>query len=114
MNVVAERMTGWLCQEAAGRPFFQVFHIIDGSTRQPCRSPIELAVQQDRTVGLAADSILIRRDGSESAIEDSAAPIHDRHGNITGAQIDLQTGEITKAWIDARLPAKRVAVNVSP
>jgi diguanylate cyclase (GGDEF)-like protein len=38
-------------------------------------------------VGLAANCILIRRDGHESAIEDSAAPIHDRLGSVTGAVI---------------------------
>jgi diguanylate cyclase (GGDEF)-like protein len=48
---------------------------------------MELAIQQDRAVGLAANSILIRRDGVEIAIEDSAAPIHDREGRVTGAVI---------------------------
>ena len=31
--------------------------------------------------------VLIRRDGHESAIEDSAAPIHDRGGRVIGAVI---------------------------
>jgi diguanylate cyclase (GGDEF)-like protein len=38
-------------------------------------------------VGLTINCVLIRRDGYESAIEDSAAPIHDRGGRITGAVI---------------------------
>jgi predicted signal transduction protein with EAL and GGDEF domain len=36
-------------------------------------------------VGLAADCLLIRRDGSELAIEDSAAPIRDHEGRVVGA-----------------------------
>ena len=44
-----------------------------------------LAMRENRTVGLTADCVLIRRDCSESPIEDSAAPIHDRQGNVTGA-----------------------------
>ena len=44
-----------------------------------------LAVRQNKTVGLPPNCVLIRRDGFEAAIEDSAAPIHDRHGQVTGA-----------------------------
>jgi diguanylate cyclase (GGDEF)-like protein/PAS domain S-box-containing protein len=87
LNVVAERMTGWLREEAMGRPLADVFQIIDSVTRQPVQDPMHMAVMQNRTVGLAANCILIRRDGHESAIEDSAAPIHDRDGHGTGAVI---------------------------
>ncbi|HLQ27201.1 MAG TPA: EAL domain-containing protein [Acidiferrobacterales bacterium] len=85
LNLVAERMTGWSRDEAAGRPLSEVFKIIDGATREPARNPMELAVQLNKTVGLTMNCILIRRDGFESAIEDSAAPIHDRGGHVTGA-----------------------------
>jgi len=85
LNVVAERMTGWPWKEAAGRPLAEILQIIDGSTREPARSPLELAIRQDKIVGLAANCILIRRDGYESRIEDSCAPIHDAQGRITGA-----------------------------
>ncbi len=87
MNIVAEQMTGWLRREASGRPLADVFHIIDGVTRQPAQNPLEMAVAQNRIVGLTENCILIRRDGHESAIEDSAAPIHDRDGHGTGAVI---------------------------
>ncbi len=87
LNLVAENLTGWSRQEAEDRPLAEVFRIIDAATRESCRNPMELAIQQDRAVGLAANSILIRRDGVEAAIEDSAAPIHDREGRVTGAVI---------------------------
>jgi diguanylate cyclase (GGDEF)-like protein len=48
---------------------------------------MEMAVEQNKTVGLTANCVLIRRDGFESAIEDSAAPIHDRDGRVIGAVI---------------------------
>jgi len=48
---------------------------------------MEMAVEQNETVGLTVDCVLIRRDGLESAIEDSAAPIHDRVGRVIGAVI---------------------------
>ena len=84
LNVVAERLTGWSRDEAFGRRLPEVFRIIDGDTREPAANPIKLAVQQDKTVGLPHNCVLIRRDGFESAIEDSIAPIHDRDGLITG------------------------------
>ena len=87
LNIVAETMTGWRRDEAMGRPLTEVFQIIDGATRKPARDPMEMAVEQNRTVGLAVNCILIRRDGFESAIDDSAAPIRDRAGRITGAVI---------------------------
>jgi PAS domain S-box-containing protein len=87
LNVVAETMTGWPRQEAIGQPLGEVFRIIDGSTRKPAQDPMELATEQDKTVGLTANCILIRRDGWEFPIEDSAAPIHDRAGCVIGAVI---------------------------
>jgi diguanylate cyclase (GGDEF)-like protein/PAS domain S-box-containing protein len=87
LNIVAEKMTGWLRAEATGRPLAEVFRIIDGGTRQTARDPMEMAVEQNKTVGLTVNCVLIRRDGYESAIEDSAAPIHDRSGRIIGAVI---------------------------
>ena len=85
LNVAAENMTGWSRMEASGRPVADVFQIFDGASHELARNPMELAIQQDRTVGLTTNCILIRRDGFESAIEDSAAPIHDRDGKVTGA-----------------------------
>lgn len=87
LNAVAEEMTGWSRREATGRPLAEVFRIIDGATRKPALDPLAEAVRQNKVVGLTANCILVRRDGSESAIEDSAAPIHDRSGQVTGAVI---------------------------
>jgi diguanylate cyclase (GGDEF)-like protein/PAS domain S-box-containing protein len=87
LNAVAERMTGWARKEAVGRPLSDVFQIIDGATHKPSPNPLELAIHLDKAVGLAANCILVRRDGYESAIEDSAAPIHERDGQVAGAVI---------------------------
>jgi diguanylate cyclase (GGDEF)-like protein/PAS domain S-box-containing protein len=87
LNQVAEAMTGWTSAEAQGRAFSEVFRIIDSTNPEHAVNPMVVAMQKDKTVGLAAGSILVRRDGIESAIEDSAAPIHDRKGHVTGAVI---------------------------
>jgi diguanylate cyclase (GGDEF)-like protein/PAS domain S-box-containing protein len=97
LNVVAEKMTGWSLQEASGRPFAEVFKIIDGATRQPALDPMEMAIEQNKTLGLTINCILVRRDGVESAIEDSAAPIHDRTGRVMGAVMVFHDVSVARA-----------------
>lgn len=92
LNPMAEEMTGWSQEQAQGRPLAEVFKIIDGTTREVGANPARRAIEQDRTVGLAMDCVLIRRDGAETVIEDSAAPIHNREGRVTGAVIVFHDG----------------------
>ncbi len=87
LNFVAEKMTGWSWQEAAGRPMAEVFKIQDAASREPAANPMDMAMGLDRTVHLPANCILVRRDGFETPIEDSVAPIHNREGKATGAVI---------------------------
>jgi diguanylate cyclase (GGDEF)-like protein/PAS domain S-box-containing protein len=87
LNQVAEAMTGWPSAEALGQPFGDVCRIINSTSPEHAVNPMAVAMQQNKTVGVAAGSLLIRRDGLQSAIEDSAAPIHDRRGRVTGAVI---------------------------
>jgi len=99
LNVVAEHMTGWTRKEAVGHPLTDVFQIIDGATHKPSANPMELAIQLDKAVGLSANCILVRRDGHEAAIEDSAAPIHDRDGQVTGAVIVFHDVSMARAVV---------------
>jgi diguanylate cyclase (GGDEF)-like protein/PAS domain S-box-containing protein len=85
LNIVAQTLTGWSQHEAAGHPLEDVFRIIDGTTRAQAPNPMEFAIRENKTVSLTPNCVLIRRDGAESPIEDSAAPIHDRQGHVTGA-----------------------------
>ena len=85
LNIVAEGLTGWSRKEAAGRPVAEVLRIVDATTREPAPNPVALAIRQNKTVALVPNCVLVRRDGVEAAIEDSTAPLHDRHGQVTGA-----------------------------
>jgi diguanylate cyclase (GGDEF)-like protein/PAS domain S-box-containing protein len=87
LNLIAEKMTGWSSEDAAGRPMVEVFRILDATTLESVTSPMEMAVSQDRTVHVPPNCILIRRGGYEIPIEGSASPIHDREGRVTGAVI---------------------------
>jgi diguanylate cyclase (GGDEF)-like protein/PAS domain S-box-containing protein len=97
LNIVAESMTGWTHQEACGRPMSDIFKIIDATSRENIANPMELAVGLDRTVHLPSNCILVRRDGFETPIEDSVAPIHDREGQATGAVIVFRDVSIARA-----------------
>ena len=97
LNVVAEQITGWTAAEAAGKPVEEVFEIIDSTTGKFCKSPLRTAIELNRTVGLTPNCILRRRDGTEFAIDDSAAPIHDRQGMTTGAVIVFHDVSVARA-----------------
>ena len=87
MNTVAEKMTGWTWSEAAGRAMTEVFHILDASSREVIEGQKEPGAGANRMVRLPTNCILLRRDGSETPIEDSVAPIHDRDGRDSGAVV---------------------------
>ncbi len=84
MNPVAEMLCGWTCAEAAGRPLEAVFRIVNESTRRPVENPATKALREGTIVGLANHTVLIAKDGTERAIDDSAAPIRGRQGEIVG------------------------------
>jgi diguanylate cyclase (GGDEF)-like protein/PAS domain S-box-containing protein len=84
LNPIAEALTGWTANEAKGRPFTEVFRIIDVLDNRSAIDLMSLVIKTNKTLNLPDGCILIRRDGIESAIEDSTAPIHDRRGSVTG------------------------------
>ena len=97
LNIVAERMTGWDGNEAKGQPITDVLRIIDANTREPVISPVHVALQQTNIVSLnCAEIILVRRDGAESFIEDSAAPIRARTGQVIGVVIVFRDVSATR------------------
>ncbi|MEZ0328517.1 MAG: PAS domain S-box protein, partial [Dissulfuribacterales bacterium] len=84
LNPVAEALTGWTQTEAAGRPLEDVFNIVNGFTKKDAESPVARVLKEGKIVGLANHTLLISRDGRETAIADSAAPIRDEQGNMLG------------------------------
>jgi PAS domain S-box-containing protein len=84
MNSVAETLTGWTEKNALGKDLHDVFQIINAKTRKKVDNPISLVLASKKTVGLANHTILISKDGTEHQIADSAAPIKDTQGHISG------------------------------
>ena len=95
VNPVAEALTGWTQAEALGQPLERIMHLIDEATLQPADSP--LALCDNATQTLTSHVALVRRDGTTIAIDDSAAPIHDRQGAVVGGVLVFRDVTIARS-----------------
>ncbi len=84
LNAVAESLTGWANADAVGQPLAAVFRIVNETTRQPVENPATRALREGVIVGLANHTVLIAKDGTERPIDDSAAPIRCKEGEVVG------------------------------
>ena len=84
LNAVAESLTGWSAAEAKGHPLNEIFPIFNEETRAVVENPVDKVLREGKIVGLANHTVLVRRDGSERAIDDSAAPIRAADGVLDG------------------------------
>jgi PAS domain S-box-containing protein len=73
MNTAAEGLTGWT-PEAAAKPVTEVFNIINERTREAVDNPVTKVLQKGMIVGLANDTVLLSRDGSEIPLTTAARP----------------------------------------
>jgi len=116
LNPVAGTLTGWHLEETLGQPIQDVFRIINEKTHAPTEDLVARVLNEKRVVALANDTALVTKDGREVPIEDSAAPILDVAGNVTGvvlvfhdvtekrrAQQALREAHQRAAWL-ARFP----------
>jgi len=84
LNPVAEAMTGWRNDEAAGLPLRDVFIIVNEHSNELAPNPVESVLRSGQPSALAADTLLVQRGNARFSIEDSAAPIRDAHGEMIG------------------------------
>jgi diguanylate cyclase (GGDEF)-like protein/PAS domain S-box-containing protein len=101
LNPTSERLTGYSSARARGRPVTEVFTIFDAATRRTQADPVVESMVRDQTLSLPPNTVLVRPDGSEIAIEDSTAPIHDRNGNIGGAVVVFRDVTAPRALVVA-------------
>ncbi len=97
LNPVAEQLTGWTEEEALGKSLLQVFNIVNKETRQIAENPVEKVLKTGRVVGLANHTVLVAKNGRESQIADSAAPIYDHNGAITGVVLVFR--DVTEEYL---------------
>lgn len=84
INPVAEELTGWQSAEICGRYISEAFSIVNEAARTTVENPVVVCLRESRVVEAEGHAVLINRRGMEIAIEDSAAPIRDRSGNMIG------------------------------
>jgi PAS domain S-box-containing protein len=110
MNPVAQELTGWLESQARNQPLDEVFPIVNEGTRQPVENPVTKVQRLNRIVGIANHTLLIRKDGSEIAIDDSGAPIRNEAGELTGIVIVFRDVTMERRTRAALLANEKLAV----
>ena len=85
INPVAQDLTGWDMRSARGTHISEIMMIVNEHTRATVENPVVSCLKEGRLITLAEHSVLITRKGDEIPVQDSAAPIRDRIGNIIGS-----------------------------
>jgi PAS domain S-box-containing protein len=131
INEIAQKLTGWNQEEARGKPLEEVFRIVNEYTRQTVENPVIKVLREGIIVGLANHTVLLARDGREIPIDDSAAPIREESGQITGVVLVFrdvterkkieererflaQTGPILAGSLDYQITMQNIADLVVP
>ncbi|MBN2185957.1 MAG: PAS domain S-box protein [Dehalococcoidia bacterium] len=108
LNRVGEQLTGWIEEEAIGKPIEEVFHVIHEHTRKRISNPVSSVLELRRIVGLTNHAVLISKDGTERIIADSGAPIHDERGNLLGVVMVFRDITEIRTLEDERLKAEKL------
>jgi len=124
LNPVAQELTGWATEDAAGRSVDEIFRSFHEETCEPMENPLSVAIRRDRLYKSMRPTLLIRRDGNELYVESCAAPIRNDMGQVIGgvlvfhdvsearelnrrlsyhASHDMLTGLVNRREFEARL-----------
>ncbi len=107
MNPIAETLTGWEETEAIGHPLASVYRVVDEDSGQPVALPVERVLRDGEIVGLSNHTLLIARDGQQRPIADSAAPVRNDTGAITGVVLVFRDQSKHRAMERARAESAR-------
>ncbi|MEH1946646.1 MAG: ATP-binding protein [Nostoc sp.] len=107
INQVAEALTGWQWNEAKDKMLTEVIKIIDEQTQLPIENPIIAALQQETTIYLGSGILLVARNGTTIPIADSATPLRNNSGVITGAVFVFRDDTQRRLTEERNLAAER-------
>ena len=107
LNPVAEHLTGWSAGEGIDQPLARVYRVLHEESRAPIDHPAMTGALDGPVVGLSRHALLVSRSGREFAVEDSAAPIRDYNGRVSGAVLVFR--DVT----DARALARQLSWQAS-
>jgi diguanylate cyclase (GGDEF)-like protein/PAS domain S-box-containing protein len=80
LNPMAEQLMGWKFDSVRDKPVRQVMQLIDEEHRRPVENPVETCLRDGHVTGNVEHVVLIRPDGSEVDVVNTAAPIRDEGG----------------------------------
>ncbi len=100
LNPVAEVLTGWQAFDASGQHVNLVAMLQMPSGHPDDASPVQRALAEGTNQLVQRGVVLRRRDGEEIEVEQSASPITDVEGKVTGAVMVLR--DVTEAMALSR------------
>ncbi|MGQ8336358.1 sensor histidine kinase [Sunxiuqinia sp. A32] len=112
INKIAEELTGWNEKEAKDHLLTTVFKIINENTREIVENPVDKVLKNGSIVGLANHTLLISRNGKETPIADSAAPIRNNDGKIIGVVLVFRDQSEEKRHFDEMKSSRDFANNI--
>ena len=95
LNPVAAGLTGWSADEARGRLLAEVFRIVNEETGEAEEDPVARCLKEGQVIEPSDKTLLLGRSGRRCAIEDSAAPIRGRDGELLGVVLVFR--DVTEA-----------------
>ncbi|MGE4512013.1 MAG: EAL domain-containing protein, partial [Sulfurimonadaceae bacterium] len=85
LNPAAEKIIKYTISEAKNKQIEELFSLIHEDTQEEIRPPIYESIAKNKEVWLNNKAILLDKEATRYAIEDSSAPIRDIEGRIRGA-----------------------------
>lgn len=108
LNPVAAKLTGWSAAECLHRPITEIYRIKDEVSGKELPNPVLRVLASGESAGLSTSTLLIRKDGSEVPIDDSAAPILDAGNRVIGAVINFKDISDRKQARDTLIESERL------
>ncbi len=113
VNPVAEQLTGWSSDGCEGLPLAEVFRVLDEETREAAESPVERVLREGTVAALKDHTVLVRKDASEIAIDDCAAPIRSPDGELVGAVLVFRDVSMSRRAMHRREFLSRASVELA-
>lgn len=85
MNPAAEQLTGWSWREAKARPLQEIYDVVNEETGRPFENIVSRIIKQGKIIELENNTILKAKNTGRFIISNTAAPLLDSNGNISGA-----------------------------
>jgi len=107
INEVGEALTGWRWNEAKEKMLTEVVKFVDEQTLLPIKNPIIVAFEQQTIIYLGTQVLLVNKDGTTIPVADSATPLKDNNGVITGAVLVFRDDTRRRLIEERNLAAER-------